>query len=65
MVQKRPFDGEEILEMSFKHPKHAGPSNQLVPFSESVFPDDDCHTNAPKTSGGSLVYDPQQFKDCD
>ena len=58
MVQTRPFDAEEILEVSFKHPKHAEPSNQLVSFSESVFPDDDCHTHMPKTSGGSLVEDP-------
>ncbi|XP_054805662.1 uncharacterized protein LOC129308528 [Prosopis cineraria] len=38
MVQKRPFDAEEMLEVSFKHPKQAGPSNQLISFSESVFP---------------------------
>ncbi|XP_028763514.1 uncharacterized protein LOC114721814 [Neltuma alba] len=39
MVQKRPFDAEEMLEVPFKHPKQAGPSNQLVSFSESVFPE--------------------------
>ncbi|KAL1288820.1 hypothetical protein HN51_057288 [Arachis hypogaea] len=52
MVQKRPFDAEEMLEVSFKHPKHAEPSDQLVSFSESVFPDDDCHTHMPQTSEG-------------
>ncbi|XP_058788406.1 uncharacterized protein LOC131662605 isoform X2 [Vicia villosa] len=50
MVQKRPFDAEEMLEVSFKHPKHASPSD-LVPLSESVFPEDDCYTHLPKTSG--------------
>ncbi|TKY73329.1 AT-rich interactive domain-containing protein 2 [Spatholobus suberectus] len=50
MVQKRPFDAEEILEVSFKHPRHAGQSNELVPLSESVFPNDDCNTHMPKTS---------------
>lgn len=54
MVQKRPFDAEEMLEVSFKHPKHASPGD-LVPLSESVFPDDDCYTHLPKTSGGSSV----------
>lgn len=55
MVQKRSFDAEEILEGSFKHPKHAGPSTELFSLSESVFPDDDCHLHMPKTSGGCLV----------
>ncbi|RDY04606.1 AT-rich interactive domain-containing protein 2, partial [Mucuna pruriens] len=50
MVQKRPFDAEEILEGSFKHPKHAGPSNELFSLSESVFPDDDYHTHMPEAS---------------
>lgn len=50
MVQKRPFDAEEILEVSFKHPKHVGPSNELVSLSEYVFPNDDCDTHMPKTS---------------
>lgn len=58
MVQKRPFDDGEILEVSFKHPKHGGPYNELVPISDSVFPVDDRHTHMPKTSGGSLVDDP-------
>lgn len=55
MVQKRSFDAEEILEGSFKHPKHAGPSHELFSLSESVFPDDDYHTQMPKPSGGCLV----------
>ncbi|KAK2441766.1 AT-rich interactive domain-containing protein [Trifolium repens] len=51
MVQKRPFDAaEEMLEVSFKHPKHAGSSDILVPLSDSVIPDDDCYTHLPKTS---------------
>ncbi|KAH1126780.1 hypothetical protein AAZX31_06G191400 [Glycine max] len=50
MVQKRSFDAEEILEGSFKHSKHAGPSTELFSLSESVFPDDDCHLHMPKTS---------------
>jgi hypothetical protein len=54
MVQKRPFDAaEEMLEVSFKHPKHAGSSDILVPLSDSVIPDDDCYTHLPKTSGWS------------
>ncbi|XP_061346614.1 uncharacterized protein LOC133292239 [Gastrolobium bilobum] len=48
MVQKRPFYAEEILEVSFKRPKKVGPSNQLVSFEKSVFPEDACHI--PKTS---------------
>ncbi|KAJ1438891.1 SANT/Myb domain [Sesbania bispinosa] len=48
MVQKRPFDAEEIPEVSFKHPKQVGPSNQFMSFAESVFPEDACHI--PKTS---------------
>ncbi|KAF7838511.1 AT-rich interactive domain-containing protein 2 [Senna tora] len=48
MVQKRPFDAEEMLEVSFKHPKQVGPSNQLVSFSESVFPENS--SEMPKTS---------------
>jgi hypothetical protein len=60
MVQKRPFDAEEMLEVSFKHPKHAGPSDYL-PLSESVFPDDDCDTHLAKTSGGSLDFNLVQF----
>ncbi|XP_061358891.1 uncharacterized protein LOC133303059 [Gastrolobium bilobum] len=52
MVQKRPFEAEEILEVSFKRPKHAGPINQLVSLSEPIFPDDDCHTHMAKTSEG-------------
>ncbi|KAK7304674.1 hypothetical protein VNO77_42559 [Canavalia gladiata] len=55
MVQKRPFDAEEILEVSFKHPKHAEPSNQLVSLSESVFLNDDCHAHMPKTSEGGCT----------
>ncbi|XP_027366984.1 uncharacterized protein LOC113873168 isoform X2 [Abrus precatorius] len=55
MVQKRPFDTEEILEVSFKYPKHAEPSNQLASLSETVFPDDDCHTHVPKTSEGGCT----------
>ncbi|XP_047178382.1 uncharacterized protein LOC124845346 [Vigna umbellata] len=50
MVQKRSFDADEILEGSFKHPKHAGPSHELFSLSESVFPDDDYHTQMPKPS---------------
>lgn len=52
MVQKRPFDNEEMLEVSFKHPKQVEPSNQLVSFSESVFPEGACHIH--KTSGRDL-----------
>ncbi|OIW18511.1 hypothetical protein TanjilG_13263 [Lupinus angustifolius] len=48
MVQKRPFDVEEMLDGSFKHPKHVGPSDQLVSFSESAFPEAACQI--PKTS---------------
>ncbi|KAK7301488.1 hypothetical protein RJT34_12353 [Clitoria ternatea] len=55
MVQKRSFDAEEILEVSFKHPKHEEPTDQLVSLSESVFPDDDCHTQMPKTSEGGCT----------
>ncbi|CAJ1975349.1 unnamed protein product [Sphenostylis stenocarpa] len=50
MVQKRSFDAEEILEGSFKHPKHAEPSHELFSLSESVFPGDDYHIHMPKTS---------------
>lgn len=57
MVQKRPFDDEEMLEVSFKHPKQVGPSNQLVSFSESVFPENS--SEMPKISGVGLVEDPQ------
>ncbi|KAJ7956448.1 AT-rich interactive domain-containing protein 2 [Quillaja saponaria] len=39
MVQKRPFDSEEILELSSKHPKQVESSNRLFSFSESVFPE--------------------------
>lgn len=62
MVQKRPFDAEEVLEVSFKHPKHSSPNDLLVPLSESVFPNDDRHTQLPKTSGGSLVLNLVQFE---
>lgn len=61
MVQKRPFDAEEMLEVSFKHPKHAGPSD-FLPLTESVFPDDDCDTQLAKTSGGSLVLNLVQLE---
>jgi len=61
MVQKRSFDAEEILEGSFKHPKHAGPSHELFSLSESVFPDDDYHAHMPKPSGGCLVDGPSNF----
>jgi hypothetical protein len=65
MVQKRPFDAaEEMLEVSFKHPKHAGSSDILVPLSDSVIPDDDCYTHLPKTSGWSLVFNLVQFEKC-
>ncbi|XP_057417716.1 uncharacterized protein LOC130711939 isoform X2 [Lotus japonicus] len=47
MVQKRPFDTEEILEVSFKHPKQEGHKNQFMSFEESVFPEDGC---VPRTS---------------
>ena len=62
MVQKRPFDTAEIFEVSFKHPKHVETNNQLVSFSESVFPDDVSRTHIPKNSGGSLVEDPLKLE---
>ncbi|CAK8565240.1 unnamed protein product [Lathyrus sativus] len=62
MVQKRPFDAEEMLEVSFKHPKHASPSD-LVPLSESVFPDDDCYTHLPKTSEEGYAKGSNDCKD--
>ncbi|GMN54247.1 hypothetical protein TIFTF001_023382 [Ficus carica] len=42
MVQKRPYDEEEIIKISFKHPRQVEveQSKQLVSFSESVFPED-------------------------
>ncbi|XP_059443195.1 uncharacterized protein LOC132175319 [Corylus avellana] len=40
MVQKRRFDDDEVLEVSSKLPRQLGHSNQLVSFSESVFPED-------------------------
>ncbi|KAI9088365.1 hypothetical protein K1719_029814 [Acacia pycnantha] len=51
MVQKRPFDAEEMLEVSFKHPKQAGLSNQLVSFSESVFPENSSQIPEKSESG--------------
>ena len=55
MVQKRPFDAEEMLEVSLKHPKHAGSSDLFLPLSESVFPEDDYYTHVPKTSEGGYA----------
>jgi hypothetical protein len=42
MVQKRRFDDDddEIFEVSSKVPRQLEHSNQLVSFSESVFPED-------------------------
>jgi hypothetical protein len=40
MVQKRRYDDDEVLEVSSKLPRQLGHSNQLVSFSESVFPED-------------------------
>ncbi|KAF4403125.1 hypothetical protein G4B88_027896 [Cannabis sativa] len=37
MVQKRPYDEEEIFKISFKHPRQIEDSKQLFSFSESVF----------------------------
>lgn len=70
MVQKRPFDAEEMLEVSFKHPKHAGPSD-FLPLTESVFPDDDCDTQLAKTSeegyaqGGNDCNEKLAVETCD
>lgn len=43
MVQKRRFEDEEVLEVSSKLPRQLGHSDQLVSFSESVFPEDTSH----------------------
>ncbi|KAF3438118.1 hypothetical protein FNV43_RR20874 [Rhamnella rubrinervis] len=40
MVQKRPYDDEEIFMISFKHPRQVEHNKQLISFSESVFPED-------------------------
>lgn len=40
MVQKRPYDDEEIFKISFKHPRQVEHSKQLISFSESVFSED-------------------------
>ncbi|KAL5746759.1 hypothetical protein ACOSQ2_024056 [Xanthoceras sorbifolium] len=49
MVEKRPFDGDEIFEVSSKHPRQVEHSNQLFSSSELVFPEDDPHIS--HTSG--------------
>lgn len=51
MVQKRPYDEEEILKISFKHPRQVEVEHnkQLISFSESVFPED--AFEKPKTLG--------------
>ncbi|KAI4335925.1 hypothetical protein L6164_014521 [Bauhinia variegata] len=51
MVQKRPFDAEEISEVSSKHPKQAEPSNKHSSFSEPVSPDYACQIPKPLDSG--------------
>lgn len=50
MVQKRPYDDEEIFKITVKHPRQVEPSKQLVSFSESVFPVDDA-SRTPRTLG--------------
>lgn len=40
MVQKRPYDDEEVFRISYKHPRQAEHTKELVSFSESVFPVD-------------------------
>lgn len=59
MVQKRPFDAEQIFEVSLKHPKQVEPSDQLISFPKSVFPEDAFQSL--KTSGGSLVEDHEKL----
>ncbi|CAK9147999.1 unnamed protein product [Ilex paraguariensis] len=49
MVQKRPFSGEEVFEVSSKHPRHVEHSSQLV--SVLDFPSEDVVLK-PHTSGG-------------
>ncbi|KAK0588209.1 hypothetical protein LWI29_035969 [Acer saccharum] len=51
MVEKRPFDGEEIIELSSKHARQDEHSNQLFSSSELVFPEDGPHIS--DTSGGA------------
>lgn len=60
MVQKRPYDAEEMLEVSFKHPKQAEPSNQLVSYSQSVIPENS--SQIPETSGVGLIGIPSIFR---
>ena len=55
MVHKRPFEAEDIYDVSLKHPKQAEPSKQLVSFSESVF-SEDASNQRPKTSGEGVIW---------
>uniref|UniRef100_A0A803R0B8 Uncharacterized protein n=1 Tax=Cannabis sativa TaxID=3483 RepID=A0A803R0B8_CANSA len=50
MVQKRPYDEEEIFKISFKHPRQIEDSKQLFSFSESVF-SESASEMMPKTLG--------------
>ncbi|KAK3225939.1 hypothetical protein Dsin_005801 [Dipteronia sinensis] len=49
MVEKRPFDGEEIFEVSSKHARQDEHGNQLFSSSELVLPEDGPHIS--DTSG--------------
>ncbi|XP_024028160.1 uncharacterized protein LOC21398362 [Morus notabilis] len=81
MVQKRPYDEEEILKISFKHPRQVEVEHnkQLISFSDSVFPEDAFEkpktlekglTNAgtevdKKLSGDNLTDPPKGGEDID
>ncbi|XP_062116595.1 uncharacterized protein LOC133830604 [Humulus lupulus] len=77
MVQKRPYDEEEIFKVSFKHPRQVEDSKQLFSFSESVFSEsasempktlEDGFTNADSKGDGKFSGDivtdlPKDYED--